>query len=112
MNAIKRYWIDFAAWVRGNRPLPAPAAAMLIPTELWADHKRAVECSRKAHRGQRDAYAHLRKATNSKLIEGIFTDACEPARLVETHPWLFRDPDAFVAAVKATARRAVAEACR
>ena len=83
-----------------------------IPIVSWAERKEAYAHAQKAHRGQAGAYANLCKSTNAKLIEAIFADEEKCTRLVDTHHWLFRDPQAFTAAVKATARKRVAEAQR
>lgn len=135
MKAVIRYWHNFARWVKHGHAKPlkpfrlnvgratgtaghiwttgtSPWLCNIgtlepIPVESWTERKRDFERAQRAHRGQRDTYAKFRKATNAVLIEQIFADADKCERLVDTHPWLFRDPDAFVAAVKATARRRV-----
>jgi hypothetical protein len=107
MNA-SQYWRDFAAWVKGrNQRLRVLDP---IPVESWADRKIAYERAQRAHRGQADAHASLRKATNAALIEQIFADEAKSLRLIDTHPWLIRDPHAFAAMVKAIARQRIAEA--
>ena len=109
-NSLKRYWIDFAAWVKGrNRPLQFQTAQP-IPVSSWAGHKVAYAHAQRSHHGQRQAYANLRKSTNAKLIEQIFADEAKCLRLLDTHHWLFRNPDAVEAAIKAIARKSVAEA--
>lgn len=112
MNAIISFWQNFARYVKHGHAQPLPIVLQPIPIESWAERKRAYERAQRAHHGQRDAYAHLRKGTNAALIQQIFADEAKCLRIVETHPWLIRDPDAFVAAVKAVARRRVAEARR
>jgi hypothetical protein len=117
MNAIKRYWIDFAAWVKGRNRRLQVQTVQPIPVESWAERKLAFERSRRAHRGQAHAYAHLRKATYDSLKRDVISrldreDAAIHV-LIESHPWLYaRDPEAFDAAIKAIARRRVAEARR
>jgi hypothetical protein len=108
MNA-SQYWRDFAAWVKGRNQLRVLEP---IPVESWVDRKLAYERAQRAHRGQRDTYAHLRKATNAKLIEQIFADEAKSLSLIDTHPWLIRDPNAFAAMVKAIARQRISEAQR
>lgn len=92
MNAIICFWRNFARWVKQGHAQPLPLMQR-IPVESWADRKRDFERAQRSHRGQRDAYAHLRKSTNEALL----------------HPNLFRDANtiAFVAAVMATARQSV-----
>lgn len=112
MSAIARFWQNFARWVKHGHARPLPIVTTPATVESWAARKSAFELSQRAHRDQREAGAKFRKATNAALIEEIFAKAVEPARIVETHPWLIRDPEAFTAAVKATARRRVEEARR
>jgi hypothetical protein len=110
MSAIARYWVDFAAWVKGrNRPLQFQTAQP-IPVSSWVERKFAYAHAQKAHHGQREAYANLRTSTNAKLIEQIFADEAKCLRLLDTHHWLFSNPDAVEAAIKAIARKRVREA--
>lgn len=115
MNAIKRFWIDFAAWVKGRNRRLSSQIAQPIPIEAWADRKLAYARAQRAHRRQADTYAHLRKGTHEALMREVLNkDDRALIEMIHTHPWLFRDANtiAFAEAVKATARRRVQEARR
>jgi hypothetical protein len=64
MNALARYFRDFAAWVKGDRPCPhcAAQAPKSIP-ELKAAYAHA----RESHHGQRQAYSELQAAVHAAL---------------------------------------------
>lgn len=114
MSALTRYWHNFARWVKRGHAQPLPLLQP-IPAESWVERKIAFERAKRAHHGQRDAYAHLRKATNERLLrDALNKDDRALIEMTHTHPWLFRDADtiAFVEAVKATARQSVQEARR
>jgi hypothetical protein len=113
MNAIKRYWIDFAAWVKGRNSRLQIPALQPIPVQSWAERKLAYAHAQKAHHGQRVAYTHLRRGTHEALMRDVLNkEDGALLSLIETHPWLFSRGEAFDVAIKAIARKRVAEANR
>jgi hypothetical protein len=112
-NPLKRYWIDFAAWVKGRNSRLQIQTVQPILVQSWAGRKLAYAHAQKAHHGQRVAYAHLRRGTHEALMRDVLNkeDAALIA-LIETRPWLFSRGDSFEAAIKAIARKRVAEAQR
>jgi hypothetical protein len=111
MNAIARYWIDFAAWVKGRNSRLQIQTVQPIPVGSWAVRKLAYAHAQRAHHGQREAYAHLRRGTHEALMRDVLNkeDAALIA-LIETHQWLFSRNVAFEVAIKAIARKRVREA--
>jgi hypothetical protein len=113
MNAIKRYWIDFAAWVKGRNSRLQIHTVQPIPVGSWSGRKLAYAHAKRAHRGQREKYAQLRTGTNEALMRGVVDKEDDALiALIETRPWLFSREGAFEIAIKAIARRRVAEAIR
>lgn len=110
MTVLSRYFQNFSRWVKRGHAAPLPLEP--IPVESWAARKANYDRAQRSHHGRGDAYAHLRKATNSALIEQIFADEAKCLGMIDSHPWIFRDPGAVSAAIKAVARKRVAEARR